>query len=116
MNEENLIPMNQRSDEEKRTIAQQGGIASGEMRRQRKQIATVVLDILSERASAGSDVTKLEAIARKTIQNLYSTNPTVGDLLELQKLIGESVLKVDVSGSNVVINITQENADKLDKI
>ena len=36
MNEDNLIPMNERTKEEQREIARKGGIRSGEVRREKK--------------------------------------------------------------------------------
>ena len=49
MNDGNLIPLNRRTKEERREIATQGGIASGESRRERKRLreyleAALVLD------------------------------------------------------------------------
>lgn len=38
MNEENLIPFNERTEEEQREIARKGGIASGEARRRKREI------------------------------------------------------------------------------
>ena len=38
---ENLIPMNQRTKEQQREIATKGGIASGEARRENKQIKEI---------------------------------------------------------------------------
>lgn len=38
MNEENLIPMNQRSEEERKLLARKGGIASGITRRNKKNL------------------------------------------------------------------------------
>lgn len=38
MNEQNLIPLNERSPEERREIARKGGLKSGERRRQKSQL------------------------------------------------------------------------------
>ena len=48
MNEENLIPFNQLTEEEQRKIARMGGIASGESRRKRKTLKEELLLLLSE--------------------------------------------------------------------
>lgn len=45
MNEENLIPFNELTEEEQREIARKGGIASGEARRRKKTIKDT-LDLL----------------------------------------------------------------------
>lgn len=41
MNDKNLIPMSQRSLEERQEIGRQGGIKSGEARRKKKQIREI---------------------------------------------------------------------------
>ena len=46
MNEGNLIPLNQRSLEERREIARMGGIKSGETRRRRKEMKDRVIEVL----------------------------------------------------------------------
>jgi hypothetical protein len=48
MNEENLIPMNERTKEEQRKIARQGGIASGKARRERKTLKEELLLLLEK--------------------------------------------------------------------
>lgn len=48
MNEENLIPFNERTEEEQREIARKGGIASGESRRKRKTLKEELLILLSQ--------------------------------------------------------------------
>lgn len=48
MNEDNLIPMNERTKEEQREIARKGGIASGESRRQRKTLKEELLLLLEK--------------------------------------------------------------------
>lgn len=48
MNEENLIPMNQRSESEVRELGKKGGIASGEARREKKMLKELLEDALSK--------------------------------------------------------------------
>ena len=48
MNEENLIPFNERTEEEQRAIARQGGIASGKARRERKTLKEELLLLLEK--------------------------------------------------------------------
>jgi hypothetical protein len=47
-NEQNLVPFNERTVSEQRTIAQNGGIASGKKRRERKKMREDLLRYLSE--------------------------------------------------------------------
>ena len=46
MNESNLIPFNELTEEEQRKIARKGGIASGESRRRRKTLKEELLALL----------------------------------------------------------------------
>lgn len=48
MNEENLIPFNQLTEEEQRKIARKGGIASGKARKERKTLREELLLLLSQ--------------------------------------------------------------------
>jgi hypothetical protein len=48
MNEENLIPFTERTKEEQREIARQGGIASGKARRERKTLKEELLLLLEK--------------------------------------------------------------------
>lgn len=52
---ENLIPMNQRSKEEARQLGQKGGIASGEARREKKQINEIVRAVLEQQLTDVAD-------------------------------------------------------------
>jgi len=44
--EDNLIPFNERTEDEQREIAKQGGIASGEARRKKKLIKETIIEML----------------------------------------------------------------------
>lgn len=48
MNEENLIPMSERSKSEVRELGKKGGIASGEARREKKLLKDLLEDALSK--------------------------------------------------------------------
>lgn len=52
---ENLIPMNQRSKDEARQLGQKGGIASGEARREKKQINEIVRAVLEQQLTDVAD-------------------------------------------------------------
>lgn len=82
----------------------------------RKDIAEIVRAILDEPAQDGKPMTRAEAIARRALKNAYERG-TLKDLETLQKLLGEAVTKVDVSGSgvNIVVNSPDE-AKKLTDI
>lgn len=47
MNDANLIPMNKRSGKEASTFGKRGGVASGVSRRKKKQIKTLITELLN---------------------------------------------------------------------
>lgn len=100
-----LIPLNERTKEEQRRIASEGGKASGVARRQRKAIKETVEMILglpvmdhkewNALAKMGLDpeeITQQAALAMAIIQNAKKRG-SPGDLETLAKLLGEGVGK-----------------------
>ena len=85
---DNLIPQNERTKEEQREIARQGGIASGEARRRKKTIAAALRKVLEEKTSPDSDETRLDAITRKALYDLHQ-NPSMKGLKILTEILGE---------------------------
>ena len=79
-NEENLIPMNERTKDEQREIARQGGIASGKVRKQQADLKKRLKEIASMALRAGD----IEEIT--TLADAKSANLSVSDAL-LVKLV-----------------------------
>ena len=79
-NEENLIPMNERTKEEQREIARQGGIASGKVRKQQADLKKRLKEIANMALRAGD----IEEIT--TLADAKSANLSVSDAL-LVKLV-----------------------------
>ena len=93
MNEENLVPQNERTKEEQREIARMGGKASGASRRKRKTLKEELLLLLEnsdtqEKVSAAligkalkGDVKAFTAIrdtiGEKPIEKIEQTNHTI---------------------------------------
>lgn len=79
MNNENLIPQNKRTKSEQRENAQKGGKASGEARRRKKALRTVLKESLhirlDEIADEGTRKLLLQAAGAK------DTGKTVGELI-----------------------------------
>lgn len=69
MNEQNLIPMNKRTESEQREIAKKGGKASGRSRRDKREQRDVILDIMSMPLEDGS-VEKITSLAAAEGANL----------------------------------------------
>lgn len=58
---ENLIPMNQRTEDEQRAIATQGGIASGKARREKRDFRASMMAALAELVERKDDNGKVLA-------------------------------------------------------
>lgn len=98
MNEQNLKPMNQRTESEQREIAQKGGIASGEARREKKRLTDVLRKVLNEASDDLKFETKLEEIVCKTLKNMKEKS-NIYELKTLQEMLGEAVLRVDIDNT-----------------
>ena len=100
-NEKNLIPFDERTENEQREIARQGGIASGVARREKKTIQKILNDFLSTAAKDNPQVSKLAAKmglkSDDSIKDLFTIVCTLNtlkdgnlsDLERLSKLLGE---------------------------
>lgn len=83
MGSENLIPMNERTEEEQREIARQGGIASGEARRNKKLLRDC-LEILLEKQmkdKKGNEMTGAEALSAKLFAEAMKGNVKAFEVL-----------------------------------
>ena len=109
MNNENLIPCNERSPEEVAELGRRGGIASGEARREKRK----TLDML-EMLLAGKIDTEDGRVSREQAYMLSVLKRGIAtgnvDLLELiAKLRGEMVNKSEVEMSgNIPAVLTEE--------
>ena len=100
-NEKNLIPFDERTENEQREIARQGGIASGIARREKKTVQKILNDFLSTSAKDNPQVAKLAAKmglkSDDSIKDLFTIVCTLNtlkdgnlsDLERLSKLLGE---------------------------
>lgn len=100
-NEKNLIPFDERTKNEQREIARQGGIASGIARREKKTIQKILNDFLSTAAKDNPQVAKLAAKmglkSDDSIKYLFTIvcilntmkDGNLSDLERLSKLLGE---------------------------
>lgn len=91
MNEQNLIPTNQRSESEAREMGRKGGIASGEARREKKLAKQIAIDILNEKVVAnGKEQTMKEVMIARYITQT-TKKPTQKDIDFILALVGEEV-------------------------
>lgn len=123
MNDQNLIPTTELTENERRELARKGGLASGEARRRRKQLRDDLLVMLDEEVEFkdrdGNPMKKRlqESIARKVIKKANEGDLKAVELIA--KLTGEFEQRVkldaDVRGVQVVVG-NSETAEKLKDI
>lgn len=110
MNDNNLIPLNKRTPEERRNIAIAGGIASGESRRESKRMLNALNWGLQRKSRIRSEMTVEESVIECVTQGGENDAEIGLKLIELHaKLSGEMVNKteMDVSG-NIPAVLTEE--------
>lgn len=81
--EDNLIPMNQRTQEEARELGRKGGIASGIARKEKKRMKDTINSILQMTLNPGTEA-DLDQI--KSFTELKGKNLTVEQALILQQV------------------------------
>lgn len=106
MNEQNLIPADQRSESEAREMGRAGGIASGVARRERKRLADTLRAELAK--SAGGGMTKWEFIVAKCLQELGTQRVSPKDLRTIVEIVGELKQNIDITsgGEPLAINVS----------
>jgi len=99
---ENLVPFNERTEEEQREIARQGGIASGEARRQKKLMKQIYAEFLEKKHNiVGRDGEKEEISGSDLLSKVMSKVLSRGDSasVSLMREIREAT-----EGSNITIS------------
>ena len=89
-NNENLIPMSERSQSEAREFGKKGGIASGEARRQKKamrEVLEVALEMPHVDMLSGERKTKAEAVVSSLIQKAIDGDTSAARLI-IQSIYG----------------------------
>ena len=106
----NLIPQNERTKDEQREIARQGGIASGKARREKKTIQKILADLLDSEIKDSPQFAKLASKmgveSDKSVKDIFTMvcllnsvkSGNLGDLERLSKLLGEDNAKEHNNG------------------
>lgn len=111
-NEQNLISITDRSEEEARAIRSAGGKAKAELYRQKKTIAEVLKGVLDEQNTDG--VTKRELIVQSCLKRAFEKG-SVQDLERIANICGESVQKVEVETKGNIVLLPDEVIDSINK-
>lgn len=115
-NEKNLIPQNKRTKSERRKIAQQGGIASGKSRNDKKKFKDVLKTLLDSKPS----IVELERLKSK-YPDIDITEITYRGLIGIS-MIGkatgvEEFMKADVAAAQFLRDsIGEKPSDKVEAI
>lgn len=99
MNEENLIPMSERSKDEVREIGKRGGIASGEARRRKKTLKEELIALLETNDNNNKiSVALLQKALNGDIQAFTTIRDTIGEKPtdKLEANVGVKKIRVDV--------------------
>ena len=86
--QENLIPFTERTEEEQREIARQGGIRSGEVRREKATMKATLEMLLDEKYKNGKTYRELATLGllkgaiNGNAQNYKTILETIGELLQ----------------------------------
>lgn len=120
MNESNLIPFDELTEEEHREIARKGGIASGEARKKQKMMKDTLNMLLNLTLKSG-DVTKPEEI--KSLADIAGANLTLDQAIliaQIKKAVKGDTQSAtfirDTSGNKPVDEVKQQiDADIVNK-
>jgi hypothetical protein len=74
-----------------------------ENREKRETLAEVLKRQLQEKVDSGSEMTKLEFIVAKALQNHSRGTLSLKDLTYLQKLLGEDTLNINTNGPQMIV-------------
>ena len=106
MNTNNLIPFNERTEEEQREIAKKGGIASGESRRRKREIKDS-LDILLSKTF--KPTTKNDEKIKKDIESMGIDSEDIDN----QMVMAYAMYITSISGSKGAVNAFNSIRDTL---
>jgi hypothetical protein len=121
MNDENLIPLNQRSKEEAKEIQRMGGKARGNQLTEEKKARKIVKAWLNKsvKKEDGSETTQREVLIQKLCYEAYK-DVDLKKIDYILRLAGEAPEdKVSVSaeeGTNITLNIDGRTAQSLSDI
>lgn len=77
--------------------------ARKENNKERQTIAEVLRKQLEEKAADGSEMTKMEYLVARTLQNHSKGMLSLKDLTYLQKLLGEDTININTNGPQIIV-------------
>ena len=105
--QDNLIPFNERTEEEQREIARQGGIASGKVRQEKATMKKVLMQMLEEVADIKDNDKKLTYKQLATLGLIKgSIEGNASNYKTILETIGEMSTQLETKEPIININIT----------
>ena len=80
-----------------------GTMVREQNRRERETLAEVLKKQLQQKAAQGTEMTKLEYLVAKALDNHSKGALTLKDLTYLQKLLGEDTLNINTNGPQMIV-------------
>ena len=74
-----------------------------ENRKERETLAEVLKRQLQEKVADGSQLTKMEYLVAKALQNHSKGTLSLKDLTYLQKLLGEDTININTNGPQLIV-------------
>ena len=93
---EGAVPINE-------GLAKEYQARSAAARKENRTLTEVLKKQLQEKAADGSQLTKLEFLIAKALQNHSKGTLTLKDLTYLQKLLGEDTLNINTNGPQMIV-------------
>ncbi|MBR1653649.1 MAG: hypothetical protein IJ690_01965 [Clostridia bacterium] len=112
--QENLIPFTERTEEEQREIARQGGIRSGEVRREKATMKATLEMLLNETNKNGKTYRELATLGllkgaiNGNAQNYRTILKTLGELKQAE----ESKSQQELSKLDILLEEIKKDANK----
>lgn len=115
--EENLIPFNERTEDEQRELARKGGIASGEARRRKKAFKDLFEQILAERGGTldGREVTRKEMLAAKALNMMQGDGITDRDFIKAFEFVRDTIGERPIERV-MIAEVDQDIIDEVERI
>ena len=118
--QENLIPMNKRSEKEVRELGQKGGIRSGEVRREKATMKATLEKLLEEKNNKGityRDLATLGLIKGAIKGNAQNYRTILETLGELGNQVDDKQINNNITNIAELINnpVQNRNEDSIDE-
>lgn len=116
MNEENLIPLDERTKSEQREIAKKGGQISGRSRRKKKEFRELFESMLAEKGGElnGKKATRKDMVVARAIKLLLSDTTKDSDFLKALELVRDTIGEKPVEKIQVA-GVSQEVIDEVER-